>query len=214
MAKPTRAQMVRLMREPDRILAIIGAYMVAAARRAFVDQREPDTGRKWPQRYPNQDGDTLNVAGALEDLARAPRIKPRRYDVRPAGRDTGALLNRTTFEVTNGELRVGSDVPYARRFHTGGESRQRIDTAIKRNLMEFLRSKRRKAKARAKREGVLGPRGGVPGTFRSVEERRLGVVFAAGDYWTTDSPARPFVGLSQRDADDLAEQIQEAASRS
>lgn len=218
MTRATREQMAALLQDRKRVLRVIGVYAVAAASRAFREQRSPD-GTPWPQRYPNQAGDPLNVAGAIEDLGTGARIKKRRYDVRPAGVDSGTLRGRLTFEATDDELRVGSDVPYARRFQEGGKSRQRLDTAVLRNLMEFLRGRRRAVRRSAGRAArlagyrVRGARIPVP---RTVEERRLGPVFAAArntGYWETESPARPFVGLSQRDAADIAEQIEADARR-
>lgn len=211
MTRPTRDQMAALLRDRPRVLRLIGVYAVAASRRAFREQRSPD-GVPWAARYPNQGADPLNIAGAIEDLGTGARIKKRRYDMRPAGVDSGTLRGRVTFEVDGEELRIGSDVPYARRFHEGGIGRQRLDTAVLRNLMEFLRGRRRAAR-RGARRGARGPRGGVP---RTLEERRLGPIFAAArdtGYWETDSKARPFVGLSQRDATDIAEQIEAEAAR-
>lgn len=200
----TAAQLEALLREPDRVLEIVGHVAMARARRCFSDQRAPD-GTPWPPRYPGQDSDPLNVAGALADLASGPRIKPRRYDQRPAGRDTGDLLGRLTFQVAGGELQVGSDVPYAERFHAGGESTQVIDTTIRRNLAQLLRTKRRAAKRRMR---------DFPGVriTPTVEQRRLGPVFSTR-YWTTTSPARPFVGLNDTDGAEIGAEITRAAGK-
>lgn len=196
---PTHHQLSALLHgNPDRVLRLIGLVATARSKRCFEEQRAPD-GTPWPQRYPNQGADFLNVAGAISDLASGPRIKSRRYEARPAGRDTGDMMNRLTANVAGGELRVGSNVPYAERFHAGGESRQVIDTAIKRHLSEFLRKQRRGRR----RRGEAG---------KSIEERRLGPLFNVRE-WTTDSQPRPFVGLTQQDAEDIRAEIMGAADR-
>ena len=209
---PTPHQMHMLLKDPDRILHAIGAYAVARARRSFDEQAAPD-GTPWPQRYPNQaEQHTLNVAGAIADLENGDRIKPRRYESRPAGRDSGTMMNRITYEVSGGEVRVGSDVPYARRFQEGGESTQPLNSTIEANLIKVLKKSRTKAKRRARQRGELGPRGGAP---PSTEQVRLGPVLGMirrGEReWVTNSPPRPFVGLSQQDSEDIKQQIKELA---
>lgn len=207
MAPPTREQLRKLLADPERVLSIIGLHVLTSARRSFRDQVGPD-GRPWPARYPNQpEGKFLNTAGALQDLAKGERIKPRRYDKRPAGVDTGELRGRLTFSVDGGELKVGSDVPHARRFHDGGESRIILTQALGQRIADVLR----KARGAEKRKAKNASREPV----RTVEELRLGPVLGAirrGDrVWITTSPPRPFIGLSQDDASDLAESIAIAA---
>lgn len=191
---PTRDQVQRLIADEQTVLSVIGAYAVSAAQRAFIDQRSP-TGKAWPARYPNQGEDFLNVAGSLVDMETGARIKGRRYDRLPAGRDTGDLIGRLTYEVRPGELAVGSDVPYARKFQEGGESSQELTASMIRNLEAFLRRK---------------PANGV-------ERKRLGPVLASYRRgvrrWVTTSPPRPFAELGEQDVDDLAEQLLETAER-
>lgn len=205
---PTRDQVLRLIRDDRAVRSIVGLYTVAAAQRAFVDQRSPD-GTPWPARYPNQAEDHLNVAGALEDLRTGADIKKRRYDQRPAGRDTGDLLGRLSFDVSGDSLTIGSDVPYAKKFQVGGESTQTLDSQTIANLVKFLAKKRRSEKRRAREAGRS--------VRKTVEEVRLGPVL--GRYrsgvreWKTTSPPRPFVQLGEQDSDDLAAQLLEAAER-
>lgn len=195
---PTAAQIRALMADPQRVLRIVGGVAVARSARCFIEQQAPD-GTPWPARYPNQTGDFLNIAGAIEDLRSGTRIKARRYQNRPAGRDTGDLAGRVNYEVAGNSLHVGSDVPYADRFHYGGQSTQAISAIVRDNLRQMLRRKRRSRR----RSGQGG---------RSVEEMRLGPLFRA-QTWTTDSPARPFVGLSRQDMTDLQQLLADAAGR-
>lgn len=202
-----------LTRNPDRILRQIGVVMLAGSQRAFREQRFGAV--VWPKRYPNQpESETLNIAGAVEDLKSGPRLKSRRYDSRPAGRDTGDLMGRLTAQVRGGLLEVGSDVPYATRFHAGGESRITITNQIKYNLAALLRSKRRGAKRRARAAGGvgLGPRGGLSAAARTLEEKRLGFLFHVGEL-VTKSPARPFAGISQEMTGDIEATIRADVER-
>lgn len=210
----TRRELEAIKREPDRVLAAIGVHMVAGARKSFREQQAPD-GTPWPERYPNQTDDLyLNVAGALQDLRTGTNIKKRRYDKRPAGVDTGELRRRLVYDVRGQELVVGADVPYARRVHFGGESSIPLDAQLIANLAQLLRSKRRSAKRKARRDGTLGVRGGAP---LHAEELRLGPVigkYRSGERtWTTTSEPRPFFGLSQRDEQRLAAAIKTEARR-
>lgn len=197
-------------RDPDRLLKRIGVVMLAGSQAAFANQRFGSV--VWPERYPNQGGgEKLNVAGAVKDLANGPNIKSRRYDARPAGRDTGDLMGRLTAQVRGGLLEVGSDLPYAQRFHAGGESRLTITPQIKRNLGIFLRRKRKAAGREADRNGGAGrgPRGGAP---KTLEERRLGFLFRVGEL-VTESPARPFAGITREMVGDIESLIKDDLER-
>lgn len=190
-ATPEKAAAIRAMLrgEPARLLNPIGAIMLATAQRAF---REQGLGNvKWPERYPGQTP-KLNVAGAVADLATGSRIKQRRYEARPAGRDTGEMMNRLTFRVQGNVLQVGSDTPYAAKFHGGGTSSQPVTGAVKSNLAALLR--------RIRKRNRKAGRGG-----KSIEEQRLGFLFRVTKL-DTSSPARPFVGVT----DDARAQIEDA----
>lgn len=201
-------------RDPERLLKRIGVVMLAGSQAAFANQRFGSV--VWPERYPNQGaGEKLNIAGAVKDLENGPRIKSRRYDARPAGRDTGDLMGRLTAQVRGGLLEVGSDLPYATRFQSGGESRITITPQIKRNLSLFLKSKRRAAgreanrRERAGQPSGRGPRGGTP---KTLEERRLGFLFTVGEL-VTKSPARPFAGITREMVGDIESVIRQDLER-
>lgn len=206
--EPAAAERLRdaLLHSPGKLLKRLGVFMVAQGKRAFAEQRFGSA--VWPKRYPNQpDGESFNVAGAIKDLQSAPRVKDRRYDPRPAGRDEGDLMRRLTYEVSGTALQVGSDVPYAQRFHAGGSSVQDINSTVRRNLTIWLRTVRRGAKRAARRDGTLGPRGGAP---RTIEERLMGPLFSQSTH-TTKSPARPFVGITSDVESELITEIKRLA---
>lgn len=204
---PTQAGAYRavLTRQPELLLKRIGVLLVAQAKRAFVLQRFGAI--LWPERYPNQTGGKLNVAGAVSDLANGPTIKARRWDARPAGRDTGELMRRLTYRVIGDRLEVGSDVPYAQKFHAGGESVLPITQAVRANLAIWLRRHRKRVRKAARLAGTLGPRGGTPRTF---EDRVLGPLFAR-DVLITSSPARPFVGLTDETEREIVAELRRLA---
>lgn len=198
---PTRTQYDQLLADPARVMGVIGEIAVARSKRSFKDQTSPD-GEPWPHRYPNQSADFLNIAGAIEDLRSGPRIKKRRYDRRPAGRDTGNLVNSITFTVNGTELMVGSNAPYAAKFHFGGSSTQSLGGAVRANLKTLLgRQRKRRRRAGRTRQGHMGAASQSEG--RTIEELRLGPLFGRTS-WTTTSPPRPFVGLNDADGIDIA----------
>lgn len=207
---PSRRQIEAMLGDPNRVLSVVGAFMVAAAQRAFEEQRAPD-GEPWLPRYPNQDALAFNVAGALDDLRESDEVKSRRYDRAPVGVDTGALVASITFDVTGERLLVGTNLPYGRKFHEGGSSPQELTQDLIRNMASFVSKRRRAERRRGEEEGTLGPRGGAP----PMPEDQLGPIFGLwrrGDtVWVTTSPPRPFVGLTQEDAEDLAQELEALA---
>jgi phage gpG-like protein len=180
-----------------RVAEVLGVYLAAAARDSFDRQADPETGERWPERY--QYHPALNVAGAIEDLRTGARIKSRRYDRRPAGRDTGTLIGRITHEVRGDEVLVGSDVPYADQFHEGGVSVQVIDEQVRQNLARVLKTKRRAEKRAAKQAGrAVEP---------TIEEQRLGPLFGEL-YHETQLHERPFTGAPPETQRDIETEIQ------
>lgn len=182
-----------LEQEPDRLLSRIGVVMAAYSQEAFDRQRFGAT--LWPERYPNQQGEKVNVAGIVEDLETSGRPKQRRFDARPAGIDTGDLKRRVTFSVAGGTLEVGSAVPYAERFHEGGTSIQPISQTVRQRLSRWLT-----------RESRTDPQRAV------MLRRRLGHLFHVGSLSTT-SPPRPFVGLTDEMIPEIEDVILEEIRR-
>jgi len=104
------------LERPDSILRGIGAMMVAASQRAFREQKFGDVA--WEPRGP------INVMGIIADFAAGKSEPPkRRFEDRPALRDTGRLAQSITFRVVGAtELEVGSNLPYAKVHQDGGET--------------------------------------------------------------------------------------------
>lgn len=151
----------------------IAALLQAASQRAFRDQRFGTD--VWPPRYPNQQGPPFaNVAGILSDLNRGMNPPKRRFENRPALRDTGEMLNRLrgAAAVTFGDFAITlrSDVPYADKHQTGGQSKQPVTAQAKQGLSRLL-----------KRRPDLRPRLGFLFTLPMLE---------------TEVAKRPFIGVT------------------
>ena len=84
---------------PQAALKQIGILMVAESQRAFKAQQFG--AKKWDQRAP------VNVFGIIADFT-AGKTKPpnRRFDQRPALRDTGRLSSSIAYQV-KGKIRLG-----------------------------------------------------------------------------------------------------------
>lgn len=123
---------------PGKVLERIGAILEAGSQDAFLEQAFGDF--RWPGRYPNQADPHINVAGALGDFAKGrSEPKSRRFDRRPALRDTGALLGSIRSQVVSDEVvEVGSTLPYAAMHQFGGTSSIPIDKATKQRIVKWL----------------------------------------------------------------------------
>ena len=114
----------------------------AASQRAFVDQRFGTS--VWPPRYPNQQIPPFaNVAGIVADFNRGMNAPSRRFEKRPALRDTGEMLNRLRGSASASfgdfEVTYKSDVPYADTHQTGGKSTQPVSPQAKTMLKKLLK---------------------------------------------------------------------------
>lgn len=180
---------------PEVFLRQVGLILVGASQKAFREQRFG--GVRWEERYPNQNGAKLNIAGALAD-AKAGRPAPlaRRFNDRPAGVDTGTLKNSITSRVEGDSVIVGTTAPNAQITQEGGVSVQPITPGMRTVIAGWLRKSRRAAK-RAKATG---------GSLKALDKHealdRLRFVFFKRDgaYLVPEKKttvnARPFIGLT------------------
>lgn len=99
---------------PARALKQIGALAVSESQLAFRKQRLGDTA--WEPRS------KINVFGIIADFAAGKSVPPaRRFQSRPALRDTGRLASSIAASVSGKFVTIGSNLPYASVQHTGGE---------------------------------------------------------------------------------------------
>jgi phage gpG-like protein len=166
--------------DPRGPLKVIGAMIAAESQGAFRDQKH---GRdKWEPRAP------VNVFGILADLHEGGQPKARRFERRPALRDTGRLERSIAFALVGATaVEVGSNLDYAAVHHYGGTTESKpITPGVRRALWRWLKPKDRSLKARL---GWL-----------------LNKKFK-GETLTQEVPARPFVGLTEQLRRDVREEL-------
>lgn len=132
----------RDLKDPHKLLLQLGLILQKQAVDAFRLQGLP--GLPWKARS------VPNVAGAVQDLSKGPKIKSRRWDARPAGIDTSSLLRSLSSRSEAirpfglWEVHVGSRLPHAADMQYGGSSLVHIDQTIRDNLATVLRGQRKK----------------------------------------------------------------------
>jgi len=168
----------KALTNPSGALRSIGAMMVAESQLAFKRQQ---FGRdRWPGRG------VPNVMGIIADFAAGKDAPPnRRFQSSPALVDTGRLKGSISFEVSSNTVSVGSNLPYAKTLHSGGEvESEPITSDMQTRMAEWLRGESRE---RQKKLGwMLNPQ-------------------LAGSTVTTKVPARPFVGITKETVEDIHE---------
>ena len=122
-------EMIAKIKDLGPVLKKIGKEMEIESRGAFKAQKFGDFA--WPLRYGGIPFPAkINYAGALQDLTDGPRVKDRRFNDRPALRDSGLLGRSINFQVMGKDsVRVGVTGPaalYAGNQQWGIESTQDI----------------------------------------------------------------------------------------
>jgi phage gpG-like protein len=147
-------------------------------------------------RYPNQGDPMVSYAGAVQDLASGPNIKPRRFERRPVLVDTNTL--RRSLSPANGMLgagkywvEVGTNVgERAEANQLGLTTKQAVTPTIKKNLGLWLKKIGKKADGERKK-GVITPR------THAQESASQKLVFLFHiDELETQHVARPFLGIT------------------
>ena len=166
---------------PQAALKQIGALMTAESQRAFKDQK---FGKE-----PWQPRGQVNVFGIIADFHAGKRTPPaRRFETRPALRDTGRLSASIAFKLLGSKVvEVGSNLPYAGVHHTGGEvESEPITESVQRLLGNWLKNKGSEFKSR------LG--------FLLNKKLR-------GTTLKMDVPERPIVGITKQTLKDVQEAV-------
>lgn len=125
------------LEDPQGALTKIGAMMVAESQRAFKAQEFG--GRKWPERAP------VNIFGIIADFAAGKKAPPaRRFESRPALRDTGRLASSIAFRVSGDTVEVGTTVEYAGVHQKGGKVESKpLTSAVRTALWAWLKKQAR-----------------------------------------------------------------------
>lgn len=120
---------------PTRALKQIGAIMVAESQKAFKAQKHGD--KRWRQRG------KINVFGIIADFHEGRRSPPaRRFERRPALRDTGRLAASIAFQLVGSNMvEVGTNLPYAAVHQTGGPvESKKLTPEIQNKIWKWLRN--------------------------------------------------------------------------
>jgi len=155
--------------DPARALKQIGVLMVAESQAAFKAQGHGT--KKWEPRAP------VNLFGIIADFHAGRRKPPaRRFETRPALRDTGRLAKSIAYEVRGDTVEVGTNLDYAAVHQTGGEvESQPLTGTVRRALWRWLKKQDTELKRRL--GWVLN---------KKFRDKKL----------TTEVPARPFIGVT------------------
>lgn len=165
---------------PEVALKQIGAMMVAESQDAFKAQKFGKTAWK-PRAVPNVYGLIADFAGG------AKQPKPRRFESRPALRDTGRLASSINFRVSGKVVEVGSNLPYAGTMHAGGSTTsETITKAVQEAIHRWLKNSGSRWKTR------LGWLLNKKFTGAKLEGK---------------VPARPFVGVTRQTIADVKEVV-------
>lgn len=177
--------------KPQKILNQLGRFILEEAQDAF--SKQAFDGQKWLPRYPNQSTNFVNLAGAVEDLSYGPTIQSKRFQNQPVGINTGKLLGSLTagkaLQIDSRGMKVIAKTNYAEKFHDGGQSTQQITPDIKKNLSTWL-SLNRTDPARSRLRGLL-----------KLTELK------------TESPPRPFLGLTKKTSERFVNWFKENIAR-
>jgi phage gpG-like protein len=202
---------VKLDRGPMGLLKSFGLILSRESKDAFAKQRFGSI--KWPARYPDQTGAKLNVAGALMDLGKGPKIKERRFQDRPAAVDTGSLKNSiasSTDRESAGvySVKVGTVLPYANTQHKGGVSRIAITQTMRVNYAKLWEKfKGFRAKARRGESSAIDRANAEIGmlALRRLSFLRNPVV----SEYVVNVNARPFVGITAQALQDIQDRVRD-----
>jgi len=168
------------LENPQRALKQIGALMAAESRFSFRDQKHGRDAWK-----PRSD---VNTFGIISDFAKGGTPPARRFERRPALKDSGRLSNSIAYKVIGTRaVETGTNLSYAAVHQYGGEvESEAITGEVQRSLWKWLKPKGRSLK------------------------RRLGWLLNRkfkGEKLVSQVPERPFVGITKQTIADVRETV-------
>ena len=174
------ARIEKKLTSPEVALKQIGALMVAESQRAFKEQQFG--AKRWDARAP------INVYGIISDFSEGKSKPPaRRFEPRPALRDTGRLAASIAFKVTGMAVEVGTNVEYAQVHQSGGEVESKpITETVQRLLWAWLKKQSKQMR------GALGFLLNKKYTGQTLKGK---------------VPARPFIGITDKTRKDVSRMV-------
>lgn len=166
---------------PTAALKQIGALMVSESQQAFKAQKFGKDS--WEARAP------INVYGIIADFAEGKKKPPdRRFERRPALRDTGRLAASIAFQVISDDtVEVGTNLEYASVHQAGGRiESKKITPSVRKALWAWLKKQGRELKSEL---GFL--------LNKKFENKTL----------VGEVQARPFIGVTQQTIEDVKEAV-------
>jgi phage gpG-like protein len=177
-------ELKRKLNDPSDLLHDIGQIMVDASRNAFAEQKLGDV--VWPERYGGVFDPFINKAGAVSDFQRGlSQPQESRFQKRPALLSSGNLRDSVYYTVAGKMITVRSDKEYAAAQHYGLSSTEILNEGAVRAMNEWLKSP--SGKEYRKIMGGIGKRG----------------------FLTTNTIARPFIGMTERARNAIAKRVRE-----
>jgi|GEM_PF-2999417 phage gpG-like protein len=166
---------------PNAALKQIGALMVSESQQAFKAQKFGKDS--WEARAP------INVYGIIADFAEGRKKPPdRRFQPRPALRDTGRLAASIAFQIVSDDtVEVGTNLEYASVHQGGGRiESKKITPTVRKALWAWLKKQNRELKSQL---GFL--------LNKKFENKSL----------VGEVQARPFIGVTDQTIKDVEEAI-------
>lgn len=123
------------------VLQGIGRVILDDVRNNFKQQKFD--GRKWPARYPSLRGKTkINIAGVISDFKKGKIPGSKRFEGRPALKDTGALMRSFRISAEQNSVTVKSNVSYADVHQRGGDVSISITKPARKGLARLAARKK------------------------------------------------------------------------
>ena len=169
----------KALQNPQKALKQIGVLMVAESQASFRDQQ---FGRKkWKGRAP------VNVFGIIADFSKGSTPPARRFQTRPALKDTGRLSGSISYKVSGLAVEVGTNLDYAGVHQFGGQvESEKITKSVQQALSKWLKPKDK----------------GLKESLGWILNKKF-----TGETIKGQVPARPFVGISKQTIEDVREVV-------
>ena len=169
----------KALQNPKKALKQIGVLMVAESQASFRNQKHGS--KKWEGRAP------VNVYGIIADFSKGSTPPARRFQTRPALKDTGRLSGSISYKVSGSAVEVGTNLDYAGVHQFGGAiESEKITKPIQQALNKWLKPKDK----------------GLKESLGWLLNKKF-----TGQTLKGKVPARQFVGITKQTIEDIREEV-------